>query len=259
MATDDRRAVLITGVGRRTGIGFATARLLAESGYDICITHLDRADPALPQWSPAENELALVMKELRASGARVRDFAIDLSDVSALNGLIDFAAAEPGGLYALVNNATVSIDTDIESLSADLIDQHYEVNIRAPMLLTQAFVRRHRAQGPSAPGRVLNLTSGYPLEANPGNLAYAATKEALNRFVRSVAPEIAAFDITINSVDPGPTDTGWMSPELQAALEEAGPMGRVGTPEDAARLIRFLLSDDAGWITGQIINSRGGF
>jgi len=93
----------------------------------------------------------------------------------------------------------------------------------------------------------------------PGKLAYVATKGALDAFTVTLAAEVASRGITVNAVDPGPTDTGWMSEEVKQTLLPRFPMGRVGQPEDAARLIAFLASKDAGWITGQIIRSTGGF
>jgi 3-oxoacyl-[acyl-carrier protein] reductase len=93
----------------------------------------------------------------------------------------------------------------------------------------------------------------------PGELAYAATKASIDAFTLTFAAEVAQFGITVNAVDPGPTDTGWMSADLRTALALRSPSKRVGHPDDAARLVEFLISDDASWITGQIIRSDGGF
>jgi 3-oxoacyl-[acyl-carrier protein] reductase len=93
----------------------------------------------------------------------------------------------------------------------------------------------------------------------PEELAYAATKGAVEAFTVSLAAGVAAKGITVNAVDPGPTDTGWMTPDLQAFLLPRFPRGRIGTPDDAARLIAFLASEAAEWITGQVVHSNGGF
>jgi 3-oxoacyl-[acyl-carrier protein] reductase len=128
--------------------------------------------------------------------------------------------------------------------------------MRAAMLLAAEFARRFRA---GDRGRIINITSGQSLGPMPDELAYGATKGAIEAFTRSLAPAVAAKGITVNAVDPGPTDTGWITPELRDVLLPRFPMGRLGTPMDAARLIAWLASPDAGWVTGQVIHSRGGF
>jgi 3-oxoacyl-[acyl-carrier protein] reductase len=100
------------------------------------------------------------------------------------------------------------------------------------------------------------FVSGLPL---PGELAYAAGKGAIEWLAVSAAAELAPRGITVNAVDPGPTDTGWMSQELAAAIHHKSPMGRIGRPTDAAELVAFLCSDRGGWITGQVIRSDGGW
>lgn len=108
-------------------------------------------------------------------------------------------------------------------------------------------------------GRIVNVTSGQGLHAMPAELAYAATKGALDAFTTSLAAALARRGITVNAVDPGPTDTGWMSSDVRHDLLARAPSGRVGEPDDAARLVAFLASDAARWVTGQVIRSRGGF
>ena len=121
-------------------------------------------------------------------------------------------------------------------------------------LLCAEFVRRYPG---GAGGRIINLTSGQGVTPMPEELAYSTTKGAVEAFTSSLAAGVAAMGITVNAVDPGGTDTGWMSDRLKADLESRMAMGRVGMPEDAARLIAFLASDAGGWITGQVIRSRG--
>lgn len=103
------------------------------------------------------------------------------------------------------------------------------------------------------------MTSGQDLGPLPGELAYAATKGAISAFTRSLSQELAPLGITVNAVNPGPTDSTWMTDEIRNFLSPKFPMGRIGTPDDAARIIAFLASDEAEWITGQIIHSEGGF
>src|SRR5207248_1599048 len=130
------------------------------------------------------------------------------------------------------------------------------VNMRGTLLLSVEFARRFTQ---SSGGRIINLTSGQGVGAMPGKLPYVATKGAIEAFTITLAAELAPKGITVNAVDPGATDTGWMGEELRQELLQRAPMGRIGQSEDAARLIRFLASEDAGWVTGQIIHSRGGF
>ena len=103
------------------------------------------------------------------------------------------------------------------------------------------------------------MVSGQDISPEPGNLAYVATKGAISIFTKSVAVELAPHNITVNGVDPGPTDSGWMNDELKEFLLPKFPMGRIGEPRDAAKLILFLASDESKWVTGQIIHSNGGF
>ena len=138
-------------------------------------------------------------------------------------------------------------------LDARTLDAHYAVNMRGTFLLSVEFARRYLG---TSSGRIINLVSGED-RPMPGELAYAATKGAIAAFTISLAAELAPRNILVNAVDPGPTDSGWISadPELKQALLETAPLGRLGQPEDAARLIAFLASDAAQWITGQIIHS----
>jgi len=156
----------------------------------------------------------------------------------------------------LVNNAAFSTHDSWETLDATSVDAHYHVNARATALLTAEFARRFRA---SDGGRVINFSSGQHLGPMPDELSYIMSKGAIIAFSTSIAADLATKGITVNVVNPGPTDTGWMTPELLRDLAPNLPMGRAGTPEDAARLVAWLASDDASWITGQVINSEGGF
>jgi 3-oxoacyl-[acyl-carrier protein] reductase len=133
-----------------------------------------------------------------------------------------------------------------------MFDRHMSVNARATLLLCAEFGRRFR--GEHGAGRIVAFTSG----ALHGEVAYAASKAALERVVVAAAAELAPQGITVNAVDPGATDTGWMSPELYDRLRETTPLGRVGRPEDAAELVAFLCSPRGGWITGQTLVSDGG-
>jgi 3-oxoacyl-[acyl-carrier protein] reductase len=254
----NRRSALVTGVSRQAGIGAAIARGLARDGTNVFITYYRPYDGAVGV--PAEpDEPQEILHDLRTSKICAEGLELDLSEPNAPKELFDCAEAHCGHISILVNNATYSLRDSIETLSPEHIDKHYAINVRAMALLCAEFVRRFRAiryQG--LYGRIINLSSGQGLAPMAGELAYAATKGAVDAFTRSLSAAVANLGITVNAVDPGATDTGWISAELKTKLNAESPLGRIGTPEDAARIVRFLASPEAEWITGQVIHSRGG-
>jgi len=139
--------------------------------------------------------------------------------------LFQLAREQFGQIDILVNNAAYSTETTVEDLCSEDLDRHYTVNLRAMMLLSAEFVRAFPAKGA---GRIINLTSGQGLGPLPNELAYAATKGGVDAFTVSLSAAVARREITVNAVDPGPTDTGWMSTELRESLIESTPMGRLG-------------------------------
>jgi 3-oxoacyl-[acyl-carrier protein] reductase len=245
------RVALVTGASRLAGIGAAIARTFAEAGADIAFTHWTAYDHAAFGTTASEPEQ--LATELRQLGARVEPIEIDLSLPSSPSTLLDTVEARLGPLSVLVNNAAVSVNDSFESLTAENLDRHYAVNVRATALLSVEFARRFTGHA----GRIINLTSGQGLSPMPSELSYAATKGAIEAFTTSLSAGVASRAITVNAVDPGATDTGWMTGELKAAIEAEMAFGRVGMPDDAARLILFLASDAGSWITGQVIRSRG--
>ena len=248
------RVALVTGASRLRGIGAAICRALATDGADIALSHWHPYDEAFP-WAGESDEPARLLAELRGMGVRAEEIACDLSDPAAPEQLLDDATQRLGPLTILVNNAAYSTQEGFETLDTVSLDAHYAVNLRAMALLSAGFARRYQGQQ----GRIINLTSGQGRGPMPGELAYAATKGAVDAFTVSLSPAVAAHGITVNAVNPGPTDTGWITPALEETLLAHMPMGRLGQPEDTARLVAFLASDDAAWITGQIIHAEGGF
>jgi 3-oxoacyl-[acyl-carrier protein] reductase len=249
------RIAVVTGASRRRGIGAAICRALAAAGADVCFTHWQAYDQRMP-WGADVDGPHRLREELASLGVRAAAVAVDLSDPGSAAWLFDEVERRLGPPSILVNNATHSTRDGYERLDAATLDAHYAVNMRGALLLSVEFARRW----PGGPGgRIVNLTSGQSLGPMPDELAYAATKGAVEAFTVSLAAGVAARGITVNAVDPGPTDTGWMSEEDKRTLLPRFPQGRIGTPEDAARLVAFLASDAAQWITGQVIHSEGGF
>jgi len=249
------QVALVTGASRLQGIGAAICRALAARGADVAFNHWRPADAAFP-WSGAPSEPEDLAQELVGLGVRTAEIECDLSKPGAEVRLLDESESHLGPITILVNNAAHSTDDGYQRLDAATLDAHYAVNMRAAMLLAAEFARRFNA---GAGGRIINLTSGQGLGPMPDELAYGATKGAIEAFTRSLAPAVAAKGITVNAVDPGPTDSGWITPQLRDVLLPRFPMGRLGMPADAARLVAWLASPDAGWVTGQVIHSRGGF
>jgi 3-oxoacyl-[acyl-carrier protein] reductase len=253
--SDDRRLALVTGASRKRGIGAAVCRELARSGCNIAFTHWRAYDAEMPWGADPESPEAFAA-ELQALGARALPFEADLSDASVPALLLDSVERAMGTVSILVNNATYSTSDGLDGLTAEVLDAHYRVNVRGTLLLSAEFARRF---GQGSGGRIISLTSGQSRGPMPTELAYGATKGAIEAFTVSFAAVVARRGITVNAVNPGPTETGWMDAELQAALLPRFPTGRLGQPEDAARVIAFLASDAAEWITGQVIHSEGGF
>jgi 3-oxoacyl-[acyl-carrier protein] reductase len=249
------RVALVTGASRQQGIGAAICHALAERGADVAFSHWLRYDAAFP-WAGGPEEPDELAAELGSLGVRTVAIKWNLARADTVESLLEIAEARLGPLSILVNNAAYSTSDGYERLDAATIDAHVAVNLRATMLLSAAFARRFAWDGP---GRIINLTSGQSLGPMPDELAYGATKGAIEAFTRSLAPAVAAKGITVNAVNPGPTDTGWISPDLRAELLPKFPLGRLGTPQDAARLIAWLAGPEAGWVTGQVIHSEGGF
>ncbi|MDQ2652319.1 MAG: SDR family oxidoreductase [Chloroflexota bacterium] len=247
------RAAIITGASRRQGIGAAVCRMLASHGADILFTHWQAYDQAQSYGADQDGPDAL-QRDLRELGVRAEALAIDLADPDSPGRVLDEAVARLGPPLILVNNAAHSVDADYRALDAASLDAHYAVNVRATVLLSVEFARRYRG-GPG--GRIISLSSGQGVGPMPRELPYATTKGAIEAFTSSLAPDVAALGITVNAVDPGGTDTGWMTEDLKAHIRNDLGFGRIGLPEDAARLILFLASDAGSWITGQTIHSRG--
>ncbi len=241
--TPQRPIALITGVGRRISIGTEIARQLAADGWDI----------AFANHRPERGFVDEFTLELHALGARTFASESDLADPMSPATLVEAVAEQLGPVQALVASHAQSVDSSIYDTSIESFDRHFAINTRANWLLIKAFAQQYS----SAPGlgRIVALTSDHTTH----NLPYGASKGALDRIVIAAAGELGHLGITANLVNPGPVDTGWMSPELGEALSSETALGRLGTQRDAANLVSFLLSERGGWINGQLLHSNGGF
>jgi len=259
------RVALVTGVSRRAGIGYAIARRLAGLGASLVIHHYaphDRDQPWGADPGGLEAVIGGVTEALADPDAAVWHQEADLSDPDSPSRLVESAAATSRFLDILVcNHARSGGDGPLGTLTAEMLDAHWAVNTRASILLAQAFAAQHEDSRPG--GRIVFMTSGQDLGPMTGEVAYAASKGALASITRTLADQIAERGITVNTVNPGPVDTGYAAfadqPEAHEIVRRHFPSGRWGTPDDPARLIAWLVTDEAAWITGQVINTEGGF
>lgn len=250
------KIAIITGASRSTGIGTAICRSLASLGADIFFTHWHPFDET--EGNGGEKEWSeQLRKELIGLGVRASHMEADFANPEMPSIIMDQVEKSLGSASILINNATYCVPTNFRSLNINSLDQHYVVNNRGTILLSTEFAKRFEKNHPKAtPGRIIFMVSKGP---DPDNLAYIATKGALIGLIEPLSVGLAPLHITVNGFDPGPTDSGWMDEEMKAGFLPMFPMGRIGLPEDAARAINFLASDESQWITGQVIKSEGGF
>ena len=260
------RTVLVTGVSRRIGIGHAIACRAADYGASIVAHHYRPHDVSQP-WGA--DDVEAVMASIRShlvGPAQLIDVPADLASPGEPARVVEQAAAAAGHLDALVcNQAMSSPDGPLSEMTEAVLDAHWAVDARASILLAQAFAAQEgfAASAPPGPGRrrgaIVFLTSGQGLGPLPGEIAYAAAKAAIAGVTLTISEELIDAGITVNTVNPGPVDTGYLTEEIRQATAAMFPQGRWGEPDDAARLITWLLTDEARWITGQVISSEGGF
>jgi 3-oxoacyl-[acyl-carrier protein] reductase len=205
------------------------------------------------------DDLGEILTGLRASlqgGARLVDVAGDLGDAATAEGLIPAVNGMLGHVDVLVcNHAHGGDAVGLADLTASALDRHWVVNTRATLLLTKAFAAQHDG---STSGRAIWMTSGQMLGPMSDNLAYAASKAALAGATWSVADDLIEKGIALNTINPGPVNTGYLD-DAPPAFLDSFPQRRLGAPEDPARLIAWLVSDDGAWVVGQVLNSEGGF
>ncbi|WEO76538.1 SDR family oxidoreductase [Cryobacterium sp. SO2] len=287
------KTALVTGVSRRKGIGYAVACRLAELGANVFVQHFAPHDAEQPWGGDDLDAVRAGIRSALTEGAVFGDLSADLATPDAAAVVMGAATGLTGRVDILVaNHARSGGDGSIFDLTADMLDAHWQVNARSTLLLTRAFAEqfgdaaRRDAEdaGPTPPrrpgeradlpaaidefatGRVVWLTSGQMHGRMPGEVAYAASKAVLAGLTATVASELLTHGIILNTVNPGPVDTGYLTPEttdrpLAGMLEylRTIPFGRFGDPRDPARLIGWLCTPDARWLVGQVLTSDGGF
>lgn len=232
------QAALVTGVSRTRGIAAAVAARLRSDGITVVTSG----------WTPYDHEHHADIAEQVPV-----DLQFDLGEPAAAGELMEAAEGRAGPISALVVAHTYDSGGGLFEVTSESIDRHMAVNVRGSLLLMRAFAERIRNDGRA--GRIVIFASGPP---QTGAIAYAASKGALEWITYSAATELGPYGITVNAVNPGPNQSGWMSPEIEQEAARRNPLRRYGRPEDAAALVSMLLSDDAGFINGQLITSDGG-
>lgn len=251
----NKQIAIVTGTSRLKGIGRAICLELAKNGIDIFFTYWTDYDKQMP-WKTDNNEPDVIQKEIKEFGVRCEKTELNFLEESSVGKLFNEVESKLGSPTILVNNAAYCIPTSIDTITSEELDKHYFVNLKAPALLIAEFIKRFKGNGN---GRIVNLTSGQSLSPMNSEIAYAITKGAIETLTQTLSQEIAKKGITINAVNPGPTDTGWLDEKQTEVIKARFPMGRIGRPDDVAKLIAFLVREKAEWITGQVIHSEGGF
>jgi 3-oxoacyl-[acyl-carrier protein] reductase len=241
------KIALVTGVGRRAGIGAAICRGIANSGSDIFFAYWSQYDQEAH--GNCQNDPADIAAELKQLGVRAEGMEIDLSEPCSAEKLFKAVEDRLGTPAILVNNACHDFEVPFVELLPEILDKHYAVNVRAVAMLCKEFVKRGKA------GTIINMTSGQSLGSmGSRKVPYSITKAALEMLAPQLAPDLIKLGITIHAVDPGPTDSGWMTAELKTQIRKESQRGEINTPDDVARLIVSILTEGKP-STGEVIHA----
>jgi 3-oxoacyl-[acyl-carrier protein] reductase len=242
------QAALVTGAGSAEGIGYATAKLLAEMGAEVAI-------------AATGQRIHQRASELREAGHKAKGYIADLTDRTATRSMIEALETDFGKIDILINNAGMTMEGSPETFSefADLTDNEWDTSIARNLTTCYNVTRLVLPKMISRNyGRIVNVSSVTgPLVSNPGEAAYSASKAAMIGMSRSIALEVARYNITINNVAPGWVATGSQTDEEKSASTYT-PFGRAGTPLEMATMIAFLATPGASYITGQMMAVDGG-
>jgi 3-oxoacyl-[acyl-carrier protein] reductase len=244
MINETNKVAIVTGASR--GIGATVAERLAADGFTVVINYSGDAKSA-----------EALARKIEGKGGRALTAKADVSDVKAVRGMFDAAEAAFGGVDVLVNNAGIMKLAKIADSDDALFDQHIAVNLKGTFNALREAAKRLRDGG-----RIVNFSSsvlGIKLETYG---VYSATKAAVEMLTAILSKELRGRSITVNVVAPGPVATDLFlngkSPELIERMAKMNPLERLGTPQDIAAAVSFLVGPDGSWINGQILRANGG-
>ena len=238
------RVAFVTGASQ--GIGRACALQLAEAGAVVALAARNK------------EKLASVAREIEAKGGHAATFRMDVSNEDEVKAVVKAAIERFGKIEILVNNAGVTKDTLLMRMKRTDWDSVIQTNLTGAFLMTQAVIGSMLKQ---RWGRIVNITSIFGQMGQTGQANYSASKAGLIGFTMAMAREVASRSITVNAVAPGYIETAMtegLSTELKSKVHEMIPLGRAGTDMDVANAVRFLASEEAGYITGHTLNVNGG-
>lgn len=243
-----QKVAVVTGASK--GIGAAIAERLAEEGAAVVVNYAKSAKQAEE-----------VVARIKAKGGKAKAIQADVSKAGESKALFEAAEREFGKVDVLVNNAGIYEFSPLGEISEDHYDRQFDLNVKGLVFATQEAVKRFNGNG----GSIINISSIVATNPPPAGSIYSATKGAVDTLTKSWAAELGPKKIVVNSVSPGLTETegvhavsGGKVDEFSAPAISKTPLGRIGQPRDIANVVAFLASDEAGWVTGQIIPVSGG-
>lgn len=279
----ESKVVLITGANH--GIGAATANAFAAQDAKVFMTYyrgaccyseeeLQKAREVgvggdVLYYAMQQRPAGLIVCQIHAQGGVVAAHEMDLANPANIPILFDLCDTEFGPVDVLVNNhthcipetfdpaLTISEGLGVHLPTASSIDAHFAINARAYALMMSEYLRRYLNREATW-GRIVNLSTDAA-HAHTANISYAASKHAIESYSRSAAAEMGKYGITVNIVAPGPIQTGYLTPQDETEISAKAPLRRVGEPEDVADVIVFLASEQAHWLTGQLLYVGGGW
>jgi 3-oxoacyl-[acyl-carrier protein] reductase len=240
------KVAVVTGASK--GIGAAIAQALAAEGASVVVNY-----------ASSQAGADKVVAAITQAGGKAVAVRGDVSKAADAQGIVDAAIETYGRLDVLVNNSGVYDFAPVEQITEEHFDKHFNVNVRGLLLITQA-ASKHLGEG----ANIVNVGSVVSRITPPGSVVYTATKGAVDAITGVLARELGPRKIRVNSVNPGMVETegtkdgGIIASEMATAVVAQTPLGRIGQPEDIARVAVFLASDDAGWITGETLVASGG-